>query len=233
MDVNFEYVNPFDARYDYLMRVEHLGRYYFASDILRDYKKVLDVACACGYGTHVLSKIVEKVYGMDRNSEYLKLAKEKYNSNNIEYKLVDFDNEKINGLYDGVVCFETLEHLKYPEKFLKNLYDVLEYDGTLLLSVPNSIYEKFENGKNKDSFHLHVFNYELIIDMIKNNGFILNKVYGQSYINKIVNKEITNYTITDIESDSKTIGYPNNKELNKSYSYIFVLKKRGMYEGLD
>ena len=35
MDINFEFVDPFDKKYDYLMRVEHLGRYLFASNILK------------------------------------------------------------------------------------------------------------------------------------------------------------------------------------------------------
>lgn len=46
MEIYFEYVNPFDERYNYFMRAEHLGCYYFASD----FNKVLDVACAEGYG---------------------------------------------------------------------------------------------------------------------------------------------------------------------------------------
>ena len=39
MEVNYEYINPFDENYNYLMRVEHLGRYYFAADLLKNYKK--------------------------------------------------------------------------------------------------------------------------------------------------------------------------------------------------
>lgn len=225
MEVNFEYVDPFDEKYDYLMRVEHLGRYFFASNILKNRKSILDVACADGYGSYILCKNVEKVYGIDCNNSYLKIANEKYSFENIIYKQMNFDNETIDGKYDGIVCFETLEHLKYPERFLKNLYNILDNNGTLIVSVPNSIYEQFENGKNKDSYHLHVFTYNDIVELIKKIGFNIKNIYGQSYINKIVNKEILEYEITNVENDAKTIGYPNKIDLDKSYSYIFILGK--------
>ena len=39
MKVNFEYVDPFDEEYNYLMRAEHLGRYYFAAENLKKYNR--------------------------------------------------------------------------------------------------------------------------------------------------------------------------------------------------
>ena len=168
MDVNFEYIDPFDEKYDYLMRIEHLGRYYFATDVLKNFNTILDVACADGYGTYILSENVSKVIGVDRNEKYLKIANKNYNNRNIEFKCINVDENKVGGIYDGIVCFETLEHLKYPEAFLDNLYEILKPNGTMLLSIPNSNYEIIENGKNKDSFHLHVFDYNDIVNLIWN-----------------------------------------------------------------
>ena len=70
MNVNYEYIDSFDDTKDYLIRIEHLGRYYFATDILKNHKSILDVACANGYGTYILSKIATKVYGIDCNKTY-------------------------------------------------------------------------------------------------------------------------------------------------------------------
>lgn len=55
MEINFEYVDPFNEKYDYWMRVEHLARYLWARDILKNSENVLDVACANGYGTSLIS----------------------------------------------------------------------------------------------------------------------------------------------------------------------------------
>ena len=226
METNYEYVNPYNSKYDYLMRIEHLGRYFFAADLLKDFNNVLDIACADGYGTMVLSNDVVNVVGVDRNEEYLKIARSKYHNSNTDYKCIDVDSESITGLYDGIVCFETLEHLKYPKKLLNNLYNILNDNGTMILSVPNSEYEIIENGKNKDSFHLHVFKYYEIVNMLKEVGFNIKKIYGQSYINKIVNGDIKEYKLSNVIDDAKNIAYPNEEDINKTYSYIFILNKR-------
>ena len=225
METNYEYVNPFDEKYDYLMKIEHLGRYYFASDYLKDFNNVLDIACADGYGSMILSNNIKRVVGVDRNNRYLDIARSKYNNSNIEYKCIDVDTELITGSYDGIVCFETLEHIKYPKKLLNNLYNVLTDNGVMILSVPNSEYEIIENGKNKDSFHIRVFKYDDIVKMIEEVGFKINKVLGQSYINKIVNGDIKEYELTNVIDDSKEIAYPNEEDINKTYSYIFILNK--------
>lgn len=39
-------------------------------------------------------------------------------------------------IFDNIVCFETLEHIKSPEKCLRNLQRVLKKEGKLLLTVP-------------------------------------------------------------------------------------------------
>lgn len=225
MNINLEYVDSFDDKYDYWMRVEHLGRYLWACDILKDKENVLDIACANGYGTSVLSNSVGKVFGLDRNEEYIKIAKNKYNKENIEYIKFDVDNERIKDKYDAIVCFETLEHVKYPKKLLNNLYQCLNKNGTLLLSVPNSKYEVIENGKNKDSFHLNIFEYNELINLIKNEKFKIEKILGQSYTNKIVNNLIPEINKTDIFKDAVNVGYPNEIDISYTYSYIFLLKK--------
>ena len=69
METNYEYVNPYNSKYDYLMRIEHLGRYFFFFFFLKDFNNVLDIACADGYGTMVLSNDVVNVVGVDRNEE--------------------------------------------------------------------------------------------------------------------------------------------------------------------
>ncbi len=220
VDVNYEYIDPFDLKYNYLLRVEHLGRYLFAGQLLKGYDSVLDVACANGYGSYVLSKSVNKVLGIDK--DYID---EKYKRDNIEFLKLDLNNNKIEGKYNAIVCFETIEHLLNPDMFLDNLYNILDDKGILILSVPNSLYEINEKGELNDKYHVNVFKVEEIIRMFKKHKFYVKDVYGQSYINKIVNKEIKDYKTTTLDEDARGIGYPNKEELNKSYSYIFILNK--------
>ena len=159
------------------------------------------------------------------NEEYISLARTNNNSSNITYKVLDIDIFDIEKVYDYIVCFETLEHVKYPRLLLNKLYNALSEDGVMFLSVPNSKYEVIENGKNKDPYHLHTFEYESLINMLKEMGFIISDILGQSMTNMIVNNEIFNIEEKDLIIDSLNIGYPNNKVLEKTYSYLFVLKK--------
>ena len=225
MEINFEYVDPFNEKYDYWMRVEHLARYLWAGDILKDSENVLDVACANGYGTNLISQKVKKVVGIDKNERYLDIARTKYHRENILYERLDVDSQKIKGNYDAILCFETLEHVKYPQQLLEKLYSVLKDNGLLLLSVPNSKYEKFINGKNKDPYHLNVFEYDDLVELVKAKGFTIMKILGQSYTNKIVNGIAPETKKTDIYIDAKTCGYPNEEDISYTYSYIFILKK--------
>lgn len=229
INVNIEYCDPFDETHNYYMRLEHLGRYLWAKDIIEKHnlKNVLDVACASGYGTKILSTACDSITGIDNKEKYLNLAKEKNSVKNINYLLKDVNKENFKNKYDCIVCFETLEHLKNPNEFLTKLYNCLTNNGILLISVPNDKYEIIENGKNKDSYHLHTFSLNALKNIFKNHKLNIINILGQSKTNKIVNNiEITKANITnDLFKDSTLLGYPNNEDIELSYSYIFILKK--------
>ena len=147
IDVNTEYCDPFDEKYNYIMRIEHLGRYLWAKDVIKKHNcnNVLDVACANGYGTKILSEVCKNITGIDNKNNYLKYAIENYYAQNINYIFKNIDTEKIDGIFDCIVCFETLEHLKHPEAFIKQLNNNLNQDGILLISIPNDKYELIES----------------------------------------------------------------------------------------
>jgi len=52
----------------------------------------------------------------------------------------DLDKGKLpikNNFYDIVVCLETLEHVMYPERVLKEIKRITKINGLLFLSMPN------------------------------------------------------------------------------------------------
>lgn len=227
MDNSFysEYVDPFDSNHNYWVRVEHLGRYLWSLNYIDKNDTVLDIACADGYGAKLISKHAKQVIGIDRNMDYINIAKDRYNSNNIIYKVLDVDIETIEGLYEKIVCFETLEHVHNPKKFLDNLYLVLKKDGYLLLSVPNKKYEELDNGGIIDPYHLNVFKYQELKDLILKIGFKIDEVLGQSFTNEIINNITSEVKKSDIVNDAKKYGIPNESNIEHTYSYIFVLRK--------
>lgn len=220
-----EYCDPFDEKYNYWMRVEHLGRYFFAKDNIDKNGKVLDIACCNGYGTKVLSECCNQITGMDANKKYIEIANKNNNGNNIKYIVINTDYDDIFGTYDYITCFETIEHVRYPDLLLKKLYNALNENGKMFLSVPNSKYEVIENNKNKDIYHLHIFEYNELINLFQKNGLKVIKVLGQNQTNKIVNKKIKSVEKNGVINDAMSIGYPNEQDINETYSYIFILEK--------
>ena len=162
------------------IKAEHLHRYALASEFSED-KIVLDVACGEGYGTKLISKNANAIWGLDIDEESIINANKNYQASNLNYKCGDinkmpFENKK----FDLVTCFETIEHVKNYNTSLKEIKRVLKDDGILIMSTPNKlVYSDNRNFKNK--FHTH----EFYIDEYKNwinNNFKYNTFLYQTQI---------------------------------------------------
>lgn len=130
---------------------EHIARYNFALRVALN-KKVLDAACGSGYGTALLSESASSILGVDVSDEAIQFCKEKYRD--ISFKKKDLDTEFPDGKFDLCVSFETIEHLKKPKVFLKNVADNCK---EFLFSIPVN---------NPSEYHLHVWSKEEIETMI-------------------------------------------------------------------
>ena len=113
-------------------------------------KTVLDAGCAEGFGLKILSnhKTVKNLEGLDQSADAIKLGKRlhtfiKFTKGDI-YKMPYKDRQ-----FDLVICLEVLEHLKNPEKALKEIIRVAK--KYCLLSVPHEPWFRLANllrGKN-------------------------------------------------------------------------------------
>lgn len=106
----------------------HLYRYAKAREFI--YGKVLDVACGWGYGSFMLQGKADKIIGIDIDYEAIIYARNHYPD--IEFIEWDIDKETLPKA-DCIVSFETIEHLKDPERFLKN---IKESADLIFLSTP-------------------------------------------------------------------------------------------------
>jgi 2-polyprenyl-3-methyl-5-hydroxy-6-metoxy-1,4-benzoquinol methylase len=132
---------------------EHYSRYMFASQFVKG-KKILDVACGVGYGSSLLiDKEAFSVTGIDISEKAINYARKNFKRKNV--KFVTGNAEKLpfgNEVFDVVVSFETIEHLRQPNMFLKEAKRVLKNDGLFIISTPNK-------GKycSVNSFHVKEF----------------------------------------------------------------------------
>lgn len=96
-------------------------------------KKILEVGCGIGNFSETISEF-GKVWSIDIETEYVKKKKKTSHIGfgNIEAGKYFFKKQK----FDSIVCLNVLEHIKDDQQALKNIYDLLNNNGYLILLVP-------------------------------------------------------------------------------------------------
>jgi len=165
-----ERVVPDDMHEKATIYSEHLIRYAMALRYCAE-KDVLDIACGTGYGTHMLESVSDKVTGGDNDKETLEYARKNYG---LDLKLIDLEVQPITKVFkkkfEVIVSFETIEHLKDPQFFLRNVKGALAPKGLFLLSIPVS---------NRSEFHKHIYSYRKAIQT-GNNLFKTLRIFIQT-----------------------------------------------------
>lgn len=134
------------------VRPDHLERYIFAGTRVGG-SRVLDAACGCGYGTHILRTAGCEVTGVDIEPEAISYAEKNWPG--ATYIMQDVC-DPLTGSYDAVVSFETLEHLIEPTTALQNFAKIAP---TLICSVPNEINYPFHKSRFSGDKYPHIKHY--------------------------------------------------------------------------
>jgi SAM-dependent methyltransferase len=98
-------------------------------------KRVLDIGCASGYLAGILAQRGYEVTGVERPGGYGDRFPE-------AVTLVEADLDKglppLQGKFSYAICGDILEHLRDPGSLLRQVAQILERDGLLIASLPNS-----------------------------------------------------------------------------------------------
>lgn len=235
-----EFVDPFlPAKNAFFIRAEHLLRYVFAQKFIqrKKVKIVFDVACGDGYGTKMLADVAKQIYGFDVSEKFLDVARTRYAANNITYIHVDLDTTPVTSLAlpqpDVIVSFETIEHMNDPKRLLQIFFDVLPYNGYLLISTPNAKMEPKKHGKSRNIYHKHIFEKDQFLELLVNTGFEIQRVYGQPLTNIVLHKKTVARLLNKITERYKFmfnifsyLGIPTKLFINRSYSIVVVARKK-------
>ena len=246
MEYKTQHIDPFiKFDHNHWVKLEHLGRYIFAKDIISDYfgrngSKVLDLGCGNGYGTSILAEVTSRCLAVDINNEALQEGKKQYQSSEISYRNIDLNKPgnniaKIWGEknFEVVVSFEVLEHLVDPKRIVREIYNLIGEQGYFIVSVPNEKFESLDsNGNPKNPFHIQAFNLDRLKELMQENGFQIQNYYGQAQThsnliqnkeNKLVDKDLlTRKEKLDI---AREYAYPCQDDIDSSYSIIAIAKK--------
>lgn len=112
--------------------IKHTQRYEWASTFTRS-KRVYDIACGTGYGCLILE--ASDYTGYDNSAEAIEYASQFYaTKSSVKFAVADACAMPANlEPADVIVSFETIEHIKDPEAFLRWC---AEHTQTLLISSP-------------------------------------------------------------------------------------------------
>ncbi len=159
--------------------LEHLHRYALAIQISKD-KVVLDIASGEGYGSNLIKNVAIKVYGVDISEEAIQHSKEKYNRENLEFKIGSTSKIPLgDSSVEVVISFETLEHHDEHNEMMNEIKRVLKPGGILLISSPEKINYSKRNAGNP--FHIKELELAEFSTLLKSN-FKNVKIYDQRLV---------------------------------------------------
>jgi len=95
-------------------------------------KNALDIGCGTGEFTFQLSKVAQRVIGIDISEKMIQEAKKRNLAGNIDYRAIDFDEFETKDQFDLIVSIATLHHLNL-EKALVKINSLLRENGILVI----------------------------------------------------------------------------------------------------
>ena len=178
LDGNGERVDIFysgNIKFDELDKYQksHYRRYEYAKSIILPGKVVGDFACGTGYGSIMLAEKSSRVISVDIAQDVIEQIKVRYrNVKNVEFVYANILDLGYQSLFDYIVSFETVEHLKENE--IHKLFEVfsraLKPGGTLIFSTPY-LQEKNEQAINMGFHSTFNINESKIGQWLSENGF--------------------------------------------------------------
>jgi 2-polyprenyl-3-methyl-5-hydroxy-6-metoxy-1,4-benzoquinol methylase len=186
---------------------------------------ILDAGCGAGLMLNDLEKY-GTTYGMDYSEEAIKFSKLNFKGDvrqgwlpdNIPYQ---------NGKFDIIVCLDVLEHVDDDDKSVQVLYDLLNEDGILIITVP-ALMLLWSNWDILNQ-HKRRYNRKQLTLILENNGFVIKKISYYNFllflpillirlINGILNRD-------NKHSDTEMPGEILNFILKNIFSFERILLK--------
>lgn len=212
--------------YDDMNKVVQTEDVKFYNKYLNDNMRVLEVACGTGRLSNEIAKHVKEYVGLDYSEYMLDIAKEK--NKNIKYIWGDMrklEKEKL-GTFDIIICgFNSLQHLETDndvENFLKSCYNILNYNGLLIIDIFNPDMRFLNKTETKEfRYSFYSVYYKAVIDLYE-----IRKYEENTRINYLTNVYINDNLKIHIESNTFMRQYFNGDLEELINKTNFILKEK-------
>jgi len=154
------------------VRSDHVERYHFACQFVKEGAVVLDIACGVGYGSSLLAYETpcSRVIGVDIDEEAVYFAKKHFSHKKVTFLQGDCLDESLSlEPADCIISFETLEHIPRDIEFIGRLRQLLKPEGVLIISSPNQ--EVFPFSEGAVPYHVRHYTSQELRDLLIRSGF--------------------------------------------------------------
>ncbi|MCG6154845.1 class I SAM-dependent methyltransferase [Rubinisphaera margarita] len=143
---------------DRMLFARQQAAYHLVEPLIPDRGAVLDIACGTGYGTETLASFGAQVAGVDIDPRTIDLCRETIKRPECQF-LVGSGTEIpcSDESFDTVVSFQTIEHIKDHEGFVRELRRVLLPGGTCVITTPNRLLRLQPGQRPWNRFHVREY----------------------------------------------------------------------------
>lgn len=140
--------------------IEHFGRYATLARFAKG-QRVLDIACGEGYGSWLLKEWgASSVLGIDVSEEAIFAARREFSRDGVDFRVADAADavsDLPTGSFDLIACFETIENVDDPERFLEGLRSLAAPGARVFISCASD--HVACPPDQRDPYHLrkHIF----------------------------------------------------------------------------
>ncbi len=105
---------------------------YSASLMRNNSGRLLDVGCGRGYTSVFFAKRGFQVLGIDISP----LSVEWTHKQGVQARVVDLENDELEGEFEAIICLETLQYMSDPVMVMDKLKNAMAENGEIILSLP-------------------------------------------------------------------------------------------------
>lgn len=147
---------------------------YTGTTIFRN-KKVADIGCGCGAFLDYIKGVAETIIAVEPSSKYREIMDRKqfHTYPYAEAAAADWKDQ-----VDVVTSFDVIEHVENPEKFLRDIYQLLKEGGQAVVGTPTDapvmralLGEIYEKKILFSTQHLWILSESNLKMMAKKSGF--------------------------------------------------------------
>jgi len=129
-----------------------LSRYKFVAKMLAGRRNVLEIGCADGFGSAIVSKEVGRLTAADFDSTFISDARVNHPyKDRIIFKQADLVRDSIREQFDAAFALDVLEHIRLEDepRFLSNICDSLKDESILIVGLPSFESQRYASSISK------------------------------------------------------------------------------------